>query len=74
MIKEKHRPLLVSIGKNLTRIREEKGFTPKDLSKLSGIGSATIRRIEIGQTNFRLTTIFTLARALETATREIFKE
>ena len=53
---------------NLLRIRKEKGLTGEELAKLSGLGIATIHRLETGETpigSIKLGTLMKLSKVLK---------
>lgn len=61
----------ILIGKNIKRIRKEKGLTQKKLGELCGINEANIRKYELGKANPKIETIEKIAKALETTTDEL---
>ena len=61
----------ILIGKNIKRIRKEKGLTQKKLSELSNINEVQIRQYELGKANPKIETIEKIAKALETTTDEL---
>ena len=63
------------IGKNIQRIRLEKGFTQVDLvGKIEAqIDTTNISRIEKGRTNATVYTLFRISQALEVSLSEICK-
>jgi len=60
-----NKDILKIFGKNLRRIRMEKGLSQRGLSSLCNIDNADISRMENGQVNVSLSTISQLADALE---------
>lgn len=54
----------MEIGENLKVIREQKNISQKQLSIDSGVGIATIQRIEYGQLHPKQTTLHKIAKAL----------
>lgn len=52
-------------GVKLKKVRKEKGLTQKELAKISNIGEATLRNIELGIANPKLETIRKIANALD---------
>lgn len=54
----------MSFGKNLARIRRDKGLTQDDLVKISGVGISQIRRYETGKSTPSLDAIIRLVKAL----------
>ncbi len=61
------------LGKNLKRIRTEKGISQGDIVKTSGIDKAMISNIENGKTNPTLATIAKLAKALGVPIEDLIK-
>ncbi len=61
------------LGKNLKRIRTEKGISQGDIVKASGIDKAMISNIENGKTNPTLATIAKLAKAIGVSVGELMK-
>ncbi len=61
----------ILIGKNIKRIRKEKGLTQKKLGELCGINEANIRKYELGKVNPKIETIEKIAKAFETTTDEL---
>lgn len=54
------------------RLRQERGLTQTELAKLAGLNSGEISRIECGRREPRLSTIVSLAAALEVNPGELF--
>ena len=61
------------LGKNLKRIRTEKGISQGDIVKASGIDKAMISNIENGKTNPTLATIAKLAKAIGVSVGELME-
>ena len=61
------------LGKNLKRIRTEKGISQGDIVKASGIDKAMISNIENGKTNPTLATIAKLAKAIGVSVGELMR-
>lgn len=53
-----------SLGLELRRIREERGFTVEELAEKSGVSATTIRGVERGAREARGDTVAKLARPL----------
>lgn len=53
------------VGRNLSRIRREKGLTQEQLSERSGLSQQYISGLERGGRNPTITTLFEIASALE---------
>lgn len=52
------------VGKNLGRLRREKGLTQEDLAALSGLSQQYLSGLERGQRNPTVVTLYELALAL----------
>ena len=61
------------LGKNLKRIRTEKGITQGDIVRSLGFSRSFVSNIENGKTNPTLSTITNLAKALGVSTDELLK-
>ena len=61
------------LGKNLKRIRTEKGITQGDIVRTLGISRSFVSNIENGKTNPTLSTISKLASALGISSDELLK-
>ena len=61
------------LGKNLKRIRTEKGITQGDIVRNLGVSRSFISNIENGKTNPRLSTISNIAKALGVSSDELLK-
>ena len=57
-------PLCWSTGKSMASIRREQGLSQKEMAKKIGISQQLISRIEKGGENVSLSTLTTMARAL----------
>lgn len=64
---------VVRLGKNLKRIRTEKGMSQGDISKALGVSRGFVSNIENGKTNPTLSTISKLAKALKVSTDSLLK-
>jgi len=56
---------LKAFGENLRKIREKKDLSQRGLAELAKIDFTQIGRIERGEINTTLSTIYTIAKALE---------
>lgn len=54
----------MTVGQNIKTIRTEKNISQKKLADASGVGLATIQRIEYGQLNPKKETLHKIAKAL----------
>lgn len=61
------------LGKNLKRIRTEKGITQGDIVRKLGVSRSFISNIENGKTNPTLSTITSIAKALGVSSDELLK-
>ena len=61
------------LGRNLKRIRKEKGISQGDIVRSLGMDRAFISNIENGKTNPTLATITKLAKALGVSVDELLK-
>ena len=63
---------LLKFGRNLARIRKERGFTQEELAFQSGLSLSQIARIETGAINTTLNTVFIICDTLDIDPRELF--
>jgi len=63
--------IIQQFGRNLEKIRKEKGLTLRELAHIADIDHSSIHRIESGVANPMLTMIITLAKALEVDPAEL---
>ena len=61
------------LGKNLKRIRTEKGITQGDIVRILGVSRSFVSNIENGKTNPTLSTISKIANALDVSSDELLK-
>jgi len=61
------------LGKNLKRIRVEKGMSQGDIVRALGVSRSFVSNIENGKTNPTLSTISKLAKALGVSSDELLK-
>lgn len=64
MIYTKDKEYLIEFGKNLKRLREQKGFSQEELANLAEVSLPQITRIERGVINPTICTIKSLAEGL----------
>ena len=62
---------LVSFGKHLRKVREEKGISQEKLGLSIDSYQSTIIRIEQGKSNPKLTTLIAIAKALKVPLRDL---
>ena len=58
----------------IRQLRERKGVSLRELARLSGVGAATLSRIESGEGNPRLTTLVRLAEVLDVSMQQLFEK
>lgn len=63
----------IKLGKNMKRIRIQKGISQGDIVRALGVSRAFISNIENGKTNPTLSTIAKLAKALEISIEKLMK-
>jgi transcriptional regulator with XRE-family HTH domain len=63
---------IILFGKQLRLIRQSKGLSMEKLAALSSFEYSQISRIELGQINTSLDTVFKLAKALNVPTKDLF--
>ena len=61
------------LGKNLKRIRTEKGITQGDIVRTLGVSRSFVSNIENGKTNPTLATIARLAKVIKVSVSELLK-
>jgi len=61
------------LGKNLKRIRTEKGITQGDIVRKLGVSRSFVSNIENGKTNPTLATIAKIATAVDVSVDELLK-
>jgi transcriptional regulator with XRE-family HTH domain len=62
---------LVEVGNLIRKWRENINMTQIELSERAGLGEKTISRLEMGKSNMRIDTFFTLAEALDITLNDI---
>lgn len=63
----------IKLGKNLKRIRTEKGISQGDIARTLGVGRSFVTNIENGKTNPTLSTITKLANAISVSVDKLLK-
>jgi transcriptional regulator with XRE-family HTH domain len=71
-MKEKY--LLTSVGKKIKMIREQKEMTQHGLAVLCGFEKASMSRIESGQANPTIRTLYKISKALGVHISHLFKK
>ena len=73
MINVVDKEYLKAFGKNLQKIRNQKGFSQEQLALKADISQSQIARIESGDINTTISTTKVIARALNMESWELFK-
>lgn len=73
MISNKDPDYLKAFGKNLRRIREQKELSQEELSGKMGTAPSQVGRIERGEINPTVSTLRTMADALEIQIEDLFR-
>jgi len=63
----------VKLGRNIKRVRKEKGLIQADIAKAVGVSSPYLSNIENGKVNPTLTTLSKLAKALGISIEKLIK-
>ena len=66
--------VLKRVGKNIQRIRKEKGYTQESFSELMNVSWSYVAKIEMGTLNLSLGKLVELSNYLETDISELLKE
>ena len=72
MINIYNEEFLKAFGENLRKIREKKDLSQRALAEIAGIDFTQIGRIERGEINTTLSSVYTLAKALEVPLTKLF--
>jgi transcriptional regulator with XRE-family HTH domain len=72
VINVKNRELVKSVGKRIKELRVEKGFSQEELANEADIPLSQIGRIERGETNPTVSTIYVICKALEIKLPDFF--
>jgi len=67
----KNKPLIKAIGEKIQSLRKEKGLSQEDLAGEADITLSQIGRIERGETNPTISTLFLLSQALKVELRDL---
>ena len=65
--------LLLKFAKHLTKVREEKGLSIRQLAASSGLEYSQLQRIEKGKVNFAFTTIAAIAQGMDIDIGELMR-
>jgi len=63
----------IKLGRNLKRLRTEKGFTQADIAKIVGVTCPYLSNVENGKVNAKISTVAKLARALKVPMEDLIK-
>lgn len=66
--------ILIRFAAHLTRLRQEKGLSIRQLAATSGLEYSQVQRIEKGKVNFAFTTLIALAQGLDMDLTELLGE
>jgi transcriptional regulator with XRE-family HTH domain len=66
--------ILIRFASHLTRLRQEKGFSIRQLAAAAGLEYSQVQRIEKGKVNFAFTTLVALAQGLEIDLQNLLEE
>ncbi|MBB4035791.1 transcriptional regulator with XRE-family HTH domain [Dysgonomonas hofstadii] len=69
----KKEELLIAIGQNIKRIREEKNITQAELAARCNYEKSNMSRIESGRTNLTIGTLLNIAESLDTTIINLIK-
>lgn len=73
VIKVKNIEFMKAFGKNLNKLRKKANLTQEDLANDCNISLSQIGRIERGEINTTISTLFVLAKALDLKVAELFE-
>lgn len=73
VIKVKNIEFMEAFGKNLKKLRKEAKLTQEDLANDCNISLSQIGRIERGEINTTISTLYVLAQALDLEVSDLFK-
>ena len=65
MINVKNKTLIKSLGERIRRLRNEKGISQEELANEADIPLSQIGRIERGETNPTISSLFVISQALD---------
>lgn len=73
MINVKNKEFISAFGENLKRLRNEAGLSQENLANDADIPLSQVGRIERGEVNTTISTVFVLAIALKVEITDLFK-
>jgi transcriptional regulator with XRE-family HTH domain len=65
--------ILINLGKQLKKIRKEKGFTQELLAEKVGIHPTYVGKLESGKNNVSIKMLFKISRALKIKLSDVFE-
>lgn len=72
-VKKRFKRQINTFGHNLQKIRLSKNLSQEALADIAGIAYTSINKIENGEINTTIGTVFALAKALEVSPKELFE-
>ena len=72
MHKIRNEEVMAMFGRNVRRMRMDKGFTQEELAEGAGISQVQIARIEAGKINTSISTVVAIAKALVVKEGDLF--
>lgn len=73
VINLKNKKLILSFGKHIRKLREERAYSMRYLADLADVNYTQISKIETGKINTTISTAYALAKALDVTIDELFK-
>lgn len=73
MSKASEKIALTTLGKNVARLRNRKGYTQEKLAEVSGLDRMTLAFIEGGRRWPRISTLQAISKSLQVPIEELFK-
>ena len=73
VINLKNKKLILSFGKHIRKLREERDYSMRHLADLADVNYTQISKIETGKINTTISTAYAIAKALDVSIDELFK-
>jgi transcriptional regulator with XRE-family HTH domain len=73
VINLKNEKLILSFGKHIRKLREERDYSMRYLADLADVNYTQISKIETGKINTTISTAYALAKALDITLEQLFK-
>ena len=73
VINLKNKKLILSFGKHLRKLREERDYSMRYLADLADVNYTQISKIETGKINTTISTAYALAKALDITLEQLFR-